>query len=172
MELRKGSLKYIPRDRMLIYKLWDLICWSIYWFLKRMNPLGVRKKRQCENNGGGSFFYKTWLHQGLLIYPKQSICCQSLYTLSPSPTPSSRPKLWAFSRINPWLAAVLLKYSAKRFFLSLRQPAPLGKWLDGFQTYIWSTDCSDPSVWLITLWSHLFMGRGEWEDIYLKHQMT
>lgn len=76
----KCSLKYSPRDRMLIQKLWDLICSSIHWFLKRMNPLGVRKK---DSITGCCFFHKTWLHQGLLIYPQTDQASTfNLYTIS------------------------------------------------------------------------------------------
>lgn len=82
----KRPLKYISRDRMLIHDLRDLFYSSIHWFLKRMNPPGVRRKDSMRMDY--CFFQKTWLRSGL-TYPQTDRAPPfNLYTtLSPSPTP-------------------------------------------------------------------------------------
>lgn len=161
----KRPLKYISRDRMLIHDLWDLFYSSIHWFLKRMNPLGVRKKDSMRMDS--CFFQKTWLQFRPNLSPNRpSTSFQSIYhPVSFTNSPPSCPKLWAFSRISILPSAL--------------SPPGISQHLCANELVLFK-HASQALIVLIplvrgwSLWSHLFNGGGSTGRIFTceKHQMT
>lgn len=133
----------------------------ILWFLKRMNPLEIRKNESMKIMDC-CFFHETCLHQGLLIYAQtDQTPTFNLHTLSPSPAPSLLPQTISFLQNH---------HSPKSSLTSQHQPAPLCKWGGASQTCTSGTNCSVPTcAWLITL-IPLVDGAGVFTS--QKHQKT